>query len=444
MTEEEQRLVKFVEQAAGVTVTGLRKQARWRPAWFIDAQRDGHHIELYARGDKSLDAEIFPGLDREAGIIQLFEKGGLPVAHVYGMCQDPKAVVMSTIPGVREVEHAANDAERRQIAFEYVAFMAQMHKLDIAPFIEMGVRLPETPEAIATSYFDENVLHYRRVKAKPEPMLEFAIGWVRRNAPKHRTRAAVIHGDPGQFHFKDGHLSGVYDFEATHIGDPLMDLACLRMRHPFEDLGADPMDMIRHYAEITGEPIDVPVLKWHTAAFAVTPGLSMAGILANPDAATMQSEYLFWDIICRRALVWALAECMGLKLEPIVAPDLPNRKRVVTQVMQQILGRLKREDGEGEEQRHAAVMLTSWLEELTGKGAWVEEQNLDEIGQILGRRPKDWVEADAELEKFVLSADASHDEELIMFFGRQVERDLAVMGPFGKRADGYALPPVTL
>ena len=41
MTEEEQRLVKFVEQAAGVTVTGLRKQARWRPAWFIDAQRDG-------------------------------------------------------------------------------------------------------------------------------------------------------------------------------------------------------------------------------------------------------------------------------------------------------------------------------------------------------------------------------------------------------------------
>ncbi|MDB5425359.1 MAG: hypothetical protein JWQ29_2775 [Phenylobacterium sp.] len=441
---DEQRLTRFVEETVGAKVLSMKKQARWRPAWFIEAEKDGKPLSLYARGDKHLDAEIFPGLDREAGIIRLFEKGGLPVAHVYGMCPDPKAIVMSGIPGVREVEHAADDAERRQIAFEYVAFMAGMHGLDIDPFVAMGVRLPETPQAIATSYFDENVLHYRRVKAKPEPMLEFAIQWVRRNAPKHRTRAAVIHGDPGQFHFQGGHLTGVYDFEAVHIGDPLMDLACLRMRHPFESLGADPMDMIRHYAELTGEAIDVPVLKWHTAAFAVTPGLSMAGILANPDASTMQSEYLFWDIITRRALVWALAECMDLTLEPIVAPALPNRKRVVSQVLQQTLERLKREDGDGEEQRHAAVMLTAWLEELTGKGVWVEQQNLDEVAKILGHRPKDWVEADAALETFVLSADPSSDRELIAFFGRQVERDLAVMGPFGKRAEGYALPRVSL
>jgi aminoglycoside phosphotransferase (APT) family kinase protein len=448
MTDEEKRLAQFIEQTAGAKVVSVKRQVRWRPAWFVEAERDGKPVSLYVRGDKHLDAEIYPGLDREAGIIQLFEKGGLPVAHVYGMCPDPKAIVMSGIPGVREVEHAADDAERRQIAFEYVEFMAQMHRLDIAPFVDMGVQLPATPEALATSYFDENVLHYRRVKAKPEPMLEFAIRWVRANTPKNRTRPAVIHGDPGQFHFQDGHLTGVYDFEATHIGDPLMDLACLRMRHPFESLGADPMDMIRHYAEITGEPIDVPALKWHTAAFAVTPGLSMAGILANPEAATMQAEYLFWDIITRRALVWAMAECLGVTLEPITAPDRPDRKHVVNQVLRQTLERLVLPGGEteaqGEAQRHSALMLTAWLGELTAKGPWVEEQNLDEVAQILGRRPADWVEADAALEQFVLSADPSYDRQLLTFFGRQVERDLAVMGPFGARAAGYALPPVTL
>lgn len=445
MTEAEQRLVQFTEQATGAKVVSIKKQSRWRPAWFIEAETpEGEPLSLYARGEKSLDAEIYPGLKREAGIIQLFEKGGLPVAHIYGMCPDPEAIVMSVIPGQREMHHANDDAERRQVAMEYVEFMAKMHQLDVTPFVEMGVRLPETPQALATAYLDDNLTHYRRVKVKPEPLLEFAIRWVKRNAPSHRTRPSVIHGDPGQFHFKDGHLSGVYDFEAVHIGDALMDLACLRMRDPFEALGADPMDMIRHYAEVTGEPIDVPALKWHMVSFAVTPSMSLTAILAKPEAATMHAEYLFWDMICRRALVWALAEAMGVTIEKVTAPDIPDRRRVISQVLLQTLGRLKREDGEGELHRHSAEELAAWLGELTAKGAWVEAQNLDEAAEILGRRPADWVEADAELETYVLNAGPEDDERLCAFFARQVERDLAVMGPFGRRAEGYALPPVTL
>jgi hypothetical protein len=231
----------------------------------------------------------------------------------------------------------------------------------------------------------------------------------------------------------------------VHIGDPMMDVASLRMRHPFEPLGADPMHMIRHYAKVTGKPIDPAELKWHTTVFAVTPGMAMAGMMAKPEDANMQAEYLFWDIITKRALVWSLAECLGVTLEKFVAPQgPPDRNRRVSQVLQQTLARLKREDGEGEDQRHGAVMMALWLEQLVQKGGWADAQNLDEAGEILGKRPADWVEADAEMEKFVLSAGPEYDERLIRYFGRQVERDLALMGPFGARAEGYALPLVDL
>src|SRR3546814_4452428 len=87
-------------------------------------------------------------------------------------------------------------------------------------------------------------------------MMEWALRWVSRNVPQDRSRTCLLHGDPGQFLFEEGRVTTLYDFEATHIGDPLHDLAALRLRHPTEPLGAGPHHMVRHYARITGMVID--------------------------------------------------------------------------------------------------------------------------------------------------------------------------------------------
>src|SRR3546814_4840713 len=65
-------------------------------------------------------------------------------------------------------------------------------------------------------------------------MMEWALRWVSRNVPQDRSRTCLLHGDPGQFLFEEGRVTTLYDFEATHIGDPLHDLAALRLRHPTE------------------------------------------------------------------------------------------------------------------------------------------------------------------------------------------------------------------
>src|SRR3546814_1530905 len=66
--------------------------------------------------------------------------------------------------------------------------------------------------------------HYKRTKRKPEPLLEFVIGWLRRNVPTHRNKASFIQFDSGQFLLKDGKMTGLYDFEFSMIGDPMVDI----------------------------------------------------------------------------------------------------------------------------------------------------------------------------------------------------------------------------
>ncbi len=95
----------------------------------------------------------------------------------------------------------------------------------------------------------------------------------------------------------------MYDFETCRVGDPLMDLAALRLRHPAEPLGAELEVLFRHYAEVTGEPIDVAALRFHTVVFALVGVMALAGPMVEPQAGSPHLEYLWWDLMQRRALV---------------------------------------------------------------------------------------------------------------------------------------------
>ena len=60
----EARLRAFVEDATRGKVTRMERQVRWRPAWFVDVERDGRTLHLHLRGDRGGDIAIFPELKR--------------------------------------------------------------------------------------------------------------------------------------------------------------------------------------------------------------------------------------------------------------------------------------------------------------------------------------------------------------------------------------------
>jgi aminoglycoside phosphotransferase (APT) family kinase protein len=445
MGDEELRLAPQIERLVGGRIVSLERQPRWRKAWYAVVDRDGVGVPIYIRGDKQIDAEPYPGLDREAAILGLFRANDLPVPRVYGMTENPIGIVMDRVPGTRDVDHAADDAERRSVAEQYIAVLARMHSLDTAPFVSAGMVQPKGPADTAMSYLDANIVLYRRTKRGAQPLVEFALKWMRRNVPMHRDMARVLHGDPGQFLFEAGRLTCIYDFEATHIGDPLADLAALRTRHGTEPLGADPGHLIRHYAALTGRPIDPAALSFHTAAFMLTAVMALAGPLTDPRPQEMQLEYLTWDLMTRRAMLWAMAECRGVTITPLpLTPSPEGRSALVSRVLEATINRIEPKTVMGAADKASAATLIGWVRGQAGAGAAHDAADLARAAAILGYRPSNWQATDAALERFVEDAGPEHDSILFDYFVAQTEEWVAEALSIQPRLTQYALPRIIL
>jgi hypothetical protein len=361
------------------------------------------------------------------------------------MTENPTAIVMERVSGTRDVGHAVDDDERRRIAEQYIEVLARMHELDTAPFVAAGMSLPQGPAETALSYLNANIVLYRRTKRGAQPLVEFALRWMQRNVPMQRNTPRVVHGDPGQFLFEAGRLTCIYDFEATHIGDPLADLAALRTRHGTEPLGADPGHLIRHYAALTGKPIDPAALSFHTAAFMLTAVMALAGPLTEPSPREMQLEYLTWDLMTRRAMVWAMAECLGVTITPKPLTRLPEgRSALVARVLEATINRIEAASGMGAADKASAVALLGWARGQAAAGGANEAADLDRAARILGYRPSDWQAADAALERFVAAAGPEHDSMLLDYFVAQTEDRVAEALSIQPRLTQYALPRIVL
>src|SRR3546814_11475265 len=82
-SDDERKLVAFVEQVTGGRVTAIRRQPRWSPAWFVDVDRDGLLLPIHILGARKTDIMTCLALARAAAIRQLLQEPGLPVLHMH-------------------------------------------------------------------------------------------------------------------------------------------------------------------------------------------------------------------------------------------------------------------------------------------------------------------------------------------------------------------------
>src|ERR1700740_2514788 len=71
-------------------VVSWARQPRWRPMWFIDVDRAGTTERVVVRGERSDTPLVFP-LEHEMLFQRLLDEHGIPVPHVYGWCDKPRA-----------------------------------------------------------------------------------------------------------------------------------------------------------------------------------------------------------------------------------------------------------------------------------------------------------------------------------------------------------------
>ena len=224
-----------------------------------------------------------------------------------------------------------------------------------------------------------------------------------------------------------------------------MDLAALRLRNPAEPLGADLTHLFRHYESVTGEAIDVAALRFHTVVFALVGVMALAGPMVTPQPGSPHLEYLWWDLMQRRALVWALAECIGVSVDRPSAPTpCPSPLAPMVAMLDDSLAQLHPGTGMDRYHQHATALLTRCVARADAVGPDLDLATAAEWGAILGRRVDDLREAAPAMERFVRDAGADSDASLVQCFARQVERMVFALEPVADRVRGYDLAPVVL
>ena len=413
-------ITKWIEEALGSRVISVQREGRWRPAWYAEVERDRQSASLYIRGDRG-HGFSYP-IEREAATLQLFERHGIPVPHVHGVMEHPKAIVMDKVPGEQQLSGISHPGAQNEVIDAYLDQLVRVHAIPLDDATAAGLEVPTDAAGVQLAFHRQRSATYRRLKSRPEPMIEFAMKWLARNVPTHRNRPAVATVDAGQFLVNAGRISALYDLELVHVTDPQVDLAGLRIRNAFEPLG-DLGRIFRRYAELADDGVDPAVVNFHTVVFALSANQAIARIRAQ--SARDWVQYFTWEVSGTLFALSALAEEVGVELH---APRAAEEEAPVELLSDSLVSALKCwTQPEDPYERNLALDLVGHMSRVLSLGPRLDTEHIDDVAALVGRSAGSSAEADADLEQFVLEAGPEHDAAILGVLVRRAQRQRALI-----------------
>lgn len=410
-TIKDQKVIAWIETNIGGAVERCERQSRWRGGWWVDVRRDGKPINLYVREEREEDYPPWP-LEHEAGVLQVLEKHGVPVPHIYGICEDPHATVMDRLPG-QDNFAAVDEKERLSVLNHLAEVVARMHSIPPEELVKIGVRMPGSDEERSLACYSICEKMYLKGKTRPEPRVEFLRRWVSNNIPRHRKKVSIVAVDSGQFLFENGKVTGLYDFEYGCLGDPMIDLAFIPLRLSMHNVG-DIRPFFKRYAELTGEKYELEVLGFHAVWWMLCTPFILTADLHTPTASAKYFEYAGWYIGACLTLFETLADMKGLTLDKTYKVKVAQPSRWA-QLIDVMAARVP-EPTAGEPYEIVEQRKVWEFVRRMDASRDLEAEYLKDVERLIGRPVNDWMQADEELEKFVLSAGPEHDESMITLF----------------------------
>ncbi|HVY11677.1 MAG TPA: phosphotransferase [Mycobacteriales bacterium] len=422
--EVDHKVRAWLERELGGTVVAFERQERWRAAWFVDLSQDGSVRRYYVRGHRGGNFREMITLSQEADVNRVLRKHDVPVPTVHGMIDDPPAIVMDRLPGRVNLATAVDDAERDAVLDQYIDAMRMMHEIDVREFGAVGLPVPADNHSAALNLYATGEANYRRAKSAPSPMIEFMWRWLQRNVPTGRDRRALIQADSAQFLYENRKLTGLIDFEAAYIGDPVAEFAAMRSRDCAEPLG-DIGWIARKYEAATGDRIDKNAVEFHTAGWSLMTPFQWEDSVRNPASGDSWLEYFTWLVGCGRWGLEAIAQVVGAPLEVLDRPDEGSSSsywHASYKNLMSLLDEWPTESAFEGFRADSARAVTRFAEHVHVFGRELESTAVEEISEILGNRQPDLSTAEAALEEFVMTAPPECDVALVQYFHRWTQR----------------------
>jgi aminoglycoside phosphotransferase (APT) family kinase protein len=448
----EAEVIAWAQGALETKVVECTRQARdngGRPAWFINCRNGNGPTRYYIRGNRgpSFEYNSIYSLDREARLLKVLKKHGVPVPKVVAESGNPYAIILEFIDGIDDFTLIADQSERDEYGRQFAEIMAGWHAIPVGEFEQIGFPIPKTGEQYLVQdleVWEKGCFPYLK---EPVPLVTFACQWMRRNPPSPPRRPVLAQGDtgPGQFIFKDGRIQAVIDWELAFVGDPMNELARIRTRDMWYPTGNLPK-WFQYYSEYSGTPLELDKLRYYSVIAMMTTALALGPVAQRLDPRDVHAEWIAEEIWSKRATIECLAEAIEVKLQaPSIPRPQPNRLSELFDVLEDNLREeqlARMEDRFLRYRMNLDLRLLTRMRNLIEFGREIEADDLDDMKLILGRRPKDRHEGLVAMDDFVRRAGPDMDAELTRYFYRHAMREEAVMRGAMGRIENAVVSPV--
>ncbi|WP_157219695.1 phosphotransferase family protein [Flavisphingomonas formosensis] len=248
-------LRNWVEQLSGAEIADVKRISggAFRTSCRIGLRRpDGSTDTLFLKIDLGSAPRTPFDLRREHDLLARLD-GRARAPRAIGFHDGACAMAMECLAG--EANYAALDegTQRDRVERSFAEAMVEAHRVDVAT---LGLaHLPpgrSIGEAIHADLDLWEGLLIGGVPA-PDPITLFAFAWCRERMPVDDRPAVLVQGDtgPGNFLFDSAGVTGVVDWEMTHLGHPLEDVGCVLARSLVQPM-ASAERLLKLYNEAAG------------------------------------------------------------------------------------------------------------------------------------------------------------------------------------------------
>lgn len=404
-----------------------------RQGWLIDISVENTVRELFLRYSPQPPGPGFHPLATEAEVVRALGEAGALVPTVHAVHPEKEAVLLERVPGDTWFSRITDPDEQLRIAQDFIRALAAIHRLDPAKLDVPSLG----PVRSARDHALERISHIRTRARRPDgtmdPLVRISTDWLERNVPDYDGPVVLVQGDtgPGNFLYQNGRVTAILDWELSHWGDPMDDIAWLSLR-TVQDTFTHLPDRLAEYAELSGHELDEQRI-WYYRVFAET---TMA-TLRSPEPPrppgsvpeTVNRDYgnaLIYTQLHRRLWVEALNVVMNLGLEPPEPPahvEYPEWDHLYAEA----LGMLRTVTP-----RIADPLASRWvkgvarilrhLREIDASGDELAQLEREDISALLGQPCSSLAEGRAALEEANRAGRVS-DEDYVRYWWNRVMRD---------------------
>lgn len=315
---------QWIERIAGARIVSVKRApgGASRETYLIDASKQETPLGLVLRLETGHGAHAGTSfsLAREHEVYTALADSAAPTPRVYGLADDGQALLLERLAGTGDFSKLS-EPEQRQTAHDFMRALAALHRLDASSLSLPSFAYPASAEDHARIEISRWRALAETRTSNDEPLLHYALAWLDRFAPAQVQRTCLVQGDtgPGNFMAAGGRVTGLIDWEFSHIGDPMTDFGWLQVRCRSPAHYERFAEAFAAYEAQSGLVIDAKAVAYHRAFALVRCAITVAMAMRSGGALSpIQYRIGYHDYLRRTAA--ALLILIGQDPTPAAAP----------------------------------------------------------------------------------------------------------------------------